>query len=267
VKTAGGERIQYYHRNVTALLQAGRFAFLLDAEPQRPGEDVVAAGMRLYARVVRRVPRAFDVVLADGLYAQTRFFQMVQASQKDVLVVLKENRPDLLEDARGLFSRTPSVTDRQGRTQRRLWDEDGFTTWEGREGRVRVVRSLETTIVRHGNGKEETRTADWYWVTTLSPNRANTEQVVRWGHRRWAIENLGFNELVSRWHADHVYRHHPNAITAFWLLTFVAHNLCHAFVNRRIQPALRRGRTSLHWAREMAADLYRDVCPEGWLPP
>jgi hypothetical protein len=267
VKTAAGERIQYYHRNVTAVLHAGRCAFLLDAEPQRAGEDEVGAAMRLYARVVGRVPRAFEVVLADGLYAQTRFVRLVQASQKDVIIVLKENRSDLLEDARGLFSRTSSVIEQQGRRERHLWDEDGFTTWAEKEGPVRVVRSLETTVVRHTNGNEETRTADWFWVTTLSPDRANTEQVVRWGHRRWAIENLGFNELTTRWHADHVYRHHPNAITAFRLLTIVAHNLYQAFVSRRIQPALRRGRTTLHWAREMAAELYQDVCPDGWLPP
>ena len=24
---------------------------------------------------------------------------------------------------------------------------------------------------------------------------------------RWAIENEGFNELVTRWHGDHVYKH------------------------------------------------------------
>ncbi len=267
VKTAAGERIQYYHRNVTAMLQAGRFAFLLDAEPQRPGEDEVAAGIRLYDRVVHRLPRAFELVLADGLYAQTRFVEPVLASQKHLIVVLKENRPELLQDARGLFARTRSLDDEQGRRQRRLWDEEGFTTWEGLDRPVRVVRSLEKTILRHADGSEETRTADWFWVTTLSPARANTERVVRLGHRRWAIENLGFNELVSHWHADHVYRHHPNAITAFWLVTFLACNLSHAFVSRRIQPALRRRHTAIHWAREMAADLYLDASPEAWLPP
>jgi len=268
VKTAAGERIQYYHRNVTALLQAGRFVFLLDAEPQQLGEDEVAVGVRLFERVVRHLPRAFEVVLADGLYAQTRFVKSVRACHKHLLAVLKENRPDLLRDARGLFACIPPVADQQGRTERHLWDEEGFTSWDGFEDPVRVVRSLETTVVRHADESEETRVADWFWVTTLSPEQASTEQAVRLGHRRWTIENQGFNELVSHWHADHVYRHDPTAIMGFWLMALLTYNLFHAFVSRRIQPALRRGHTVLHWAREMAADLYRDIPVEAWpLPP
>ena len=32
--------------------------------------------------------------------------------------------------------------------------------------------------------------------------------------------NYGFDELVNGWHADHVYKHHRNAIEAFALLAF-----------------------------------------------
>ena len=43
---------------------------LIDAQPQRAGEDEVAAGTGLLDRVVQNYPRAFEVVLADALYAQ-----------------------------------------------------------------------------------------------------------------------------------------------------------------------------------------------------
>jgi hypothetical protein len=74
-----GDRLQYYHRQVVLMLVAGERAgkpalrLLLDLEPQRLGEDEVAAALRLLERVLARYPRAFDVVLADGLYAQALF--------------------------------------------------------------------------------------------------------------------------------------------------------------------------------------------------
>jgi hypothetical protein len=46
---------------------------LLDQEPQRPGEGEVQTALRLLARVIPAYPRAFTLVLADALYAQTPF--------------------------------------------------------------------------------------------------------------------------------------------------------------------------------------------------
>jgi hypothetical protein len=47
VHTAKGERIEYYHRHVTAMLVAENFQLLLDVEPQLPGENEVAVpGMK-----------------------------------------------------------------------------------------------------------------------------------------------------------------------------------------------------------------------------
>jgi len=46
---------------------------LLDHEPQRPGEEEVETALRLLARVIPAYPRAFDVVLADALYAEAPF--------------------------------------------------------------------------------------------------------------------------------------------------------------------------------------------------
>src|SRR3989338_859441 len=73
--TTAGDKTEYYHRNVTALLRAGNLALPLDMEPQRPGEDEVAAATRLFQRLVVKLPRAFEVVAADALYARAGFFK------------------------------------------------------------------------------------------------------------------------------------------------------------------------------------------------
>jgi hypothetical protein len=75
VVIGGKEHIQFFHRSVMAQLQVGDVTFLLDMEPQLPREDEVAAAQRLFLRVVSRLPRAFDVVLVDGLYVRAEFFR------------------------------------------------------------------------------------------------------------------------------------------------------------------------------------------------
>lgn len=68
IHTKNGDRIQYYHRYVIAMLSSEKFPFLLDIEEQRRGEDEVTCAMRLMDRILERYPRAFNVVAADGLY-------------------------------------------------------------------------------------------------------------------------------------------------------------------------------------------------------
>ena len=95
-----GDKIQYYHRNVTLqLLTGSELRILLDLEPQRPGEDEVATARRLLDRVLARYPRAFQLLLADGLYAQAPFFNLLLAHGKHALVVLKDERRDLFQGA------------------------------------------------------------------------------------------------------------------------------------------------------------------------
>jgi hypothetical protein len=100
---------------------------------------------------------------------------------------------------------------------------------------------------------------EWVWVTTLATIQASTALVVRLGHQRWDIENYGFNEMVTEWNCDHVYRHQPNALLAFLLTAFLAYNLFHAFLLLNLKPQRRHGKPEIFWARLMAADLYSSV--------
>ena len=90
----------------------------------------------------------------------------------------------------------------------------------------------------------------------LVGGQARTEQIVCLAHLRWDIENHGFNELVNGWNADHVYRHHPQAIECFLLLAFLAYNIFHAFFALNLKPELRCGRTMTFWVRLIAAEIH-----------
>jgi hypothetical protein len=261
-----GDRIQYYHRQVTLMLlpatRAGRPAvrLLLDHEPQQPGQDEVETALHLLERVLRAYPRAFDLVLGDALYAKAPFFNFLLTHGKHALVVLKDERRDLYQDVAGLLGQGKAQPGRYRNRDCQWWDFPDLRTWPQVKAPVRVIRSWETYSVRRQlDPEQELQTSDWIWVTTLPSSQAPAERVVRFAHQRWDIENYGFNELVREWHSDHVFRHDPNAIECFLLEAFLAFNPFHAFFALNLKPAARTGKSQVFWARLIAADLLHGV--------
>lgn len=257
IQTNDGEKIQYYHKNVCGMLKFKDFSVLLDVEEQKRGEDEVAAATRLLARIMNNYPRAFKIIIADGLYARASFFELVLSYKKDVIAVLKDDRRDLLQDAMGMFNgQTPCHVYENKKTIIKCWDMGNFDSWDTFNGKVRVVRTVEEKTVRRQIGqKDETKISEWFWVSTITKEKIGTKDFVEMAHSRWAIENNGFNELVTYWQADHVYRHNGNAINAFWLMTMLAYNLFHAFIRLNLKPQLRDRYTKLHLLRMIASEL------------
>lgn len=260
VHSEHAEKVQFYHRQVTLMLRCEKMHLLLDVEAQLPGENEVATALRLLARVLPAYPRAFQLLLADALYAQAPFLNFLIGHGKQVLLVLKEERRELYKDVLGLL---PLVAPQKGQYRSRdclWWDVSDLTSWSNVSVPVRVVRSEETYQVRRQSDKQMSQEkSEWMWVTTLPTARASTALVVHLGHARWDIENYGFNELVNGWHADHIYKHDPQAIEAFTLLAFLAYNLFHAFLARNIKPQLRRAQPECFWAQLIAAQIYSEA--------
>ncbi|MGB7296517.1 MAG: hypothetical protein WBC70_13090 [Candidatus Aminicenantales bacterium] len=228
----------------------------MDIEEQRPGEDEVGAAFRLLERVLRRYPRAFQVVLGDALHLRANVFELLLAHRKHGLAVLKDKTRGLFEDVQGLFALEQPVLEVSGRTERRIWDISGLESWESLATKVRVVRSLETkTTTRQRTGQNEKQTSDWIWATTLPKERASASLLIRQGHDRWLIENRALNELVTYWYADHIYRHHPTAIIGFWLTLMFVLNLFRAFIGLNIKPVRRRRHTELYFAKALFSAL------------
>ena len=268
-----GDRIQYYHRQVTLLLVPGAppgrppLRMLLDHEPQLSGEDEVATAVRLLKRVIECYPRAFDLVLADALYAQAPFFNFCLQHRKHVLVVLKDERRNLYQDAAGMFLSVPPTKGTFRSRECLWWDFPDLVSWPEVKVPVRVIRSLETYSVRRQlTKKDELQSSDWVWVTTLSQAQASVQRAVGFGHQRWDIENHGFNELVQGWHADHVLKHDAAAIECFLLMVFLAFILFHAFLYLNVKPQFREGKSKDFWARVMAAEIYKDFASSGTAP-
>lgn len=259
LETRNGPKVQYYHRHVTLQVVGRDLTVLLDAEAIRPGEGELSTAIRLLERVLEQYPRAFDVVMGDALYANSTFFNFVLSRGKHAMAVLKDETRDLWEDARSLFAETAPVEIPRGRWTAKCRDLEGFTSWPQVDRPVRVVESQERkTVRRQLDRRDEEVRSHWVWVTTLPGAGVSTRTVLQLGHRRWAIENEGFNELSTRQHADHVYRHHPRAMLVFLLLAMICCNVLMAFYRRDLKPALRRRVSMLHVSREIAGELYHD---------
>ncbi len=255
-KSSGDEK-QSYHRLVMASLLCEGINLPLDMEPQRPGEDETACAMRLLERVLKNYPRAFGLILADGLYARAPFFKLALKHSKEVIAVLKDDRRDVLKDAKGLFKGVKPNFFQNGKTEIECWDMQDFTSWPQLGHPVRVVSTVERKSVRRQKTKKiHWEISKWAWVTTIPKEKLDTEIFVRFAHGRWKIENEGFNELVNYWHADHVYCHHPVAIEGFWLITMLAYILFHAFIGRNLKPQIRDKHTKKHLAMMVTAELY-----------
>jgi len=260
IKTQNEGRVQFYHRQVIAMLSEEKFPLLLDVESQREGEDEVNCALRLMERVLKNYPRSFDVVVADALYLRANFFNLLLDHHKDVIAVLKDDRRELLQDAEGLFAYEEPLVKQEGTTKREMWDIEQFESWESLGRKVRVVRSLETkTVRRQMTGQKEEKTSEWIWATTLSKKKASTQTIIYLGHDRWLIENRAINELVTFWHADHVYRHHPQAIVSFLLTLFLVLNLFRAFLHLNIKPERRAKHTTLYFARLIFAGISENI--------
>lgn len=262
VPTAAGPVTEYSHRVVVCQLVGATPPLLLDLELQGPGEGEITTARRLLARVLTASPRAFDVLTLDALSLEAPLVNQALAAGKDVVVVLKQEARHLYQDAQGLLALTEPKRVECPPRSLLIWDIPELTTFTGVERPVRVIRSVETIHRRRrvaGQWQQEVQEQEWYWVTTLPPERAAAASLVRWGHARWDIENRGFNELVQHWHLDHCFKHHPTAIEAFLLTLAVAFALSSVFFSRNLKPAARAGRTRVFLASLLASELLGDA--------
>jgi hypothetical protein len=257
---------EYYHRGVVCHLIGQDLAIPLDVELLRPGEGEVSAAKRLLERVCVTYSRYFDAVVGDGLYLEAPFINFCLDHHKHVIVVVKDDRRLLLQDAQGLFSQRAPGQWTEGRQTVQYWDEEGFTSCEGVAKPLRVLHTFETVqrrerIARQWKKTEETHS--WYWATSFSQRQLPTRELWRAGHWRWDIENGCFNTTSTHWGLDHVFKHHPVAIVNFVLTLFVAFILLQCFWQRNLKPPFRNCFTLIG----LVAELYLGLAGRGCYAP
>jgi hypothetical protein len=260
--------VEYCHRGVVFYLVGLRGAIPLDVEMLRPGEGELSAAHRLLPRVVKTYGRLFSVVLGDALYFNAPFFNLCIGLGKEVITVLKDEDRVLFQDAQGVFSLTAPQVWEEPNQKIRAWDADGFTSAEGIQVPLRVLRTEEVITRRHRCGRgwvQEKETHHWEWVTTLPIGRLSIRLLWQIGHGRWEIENNLFHTLATYWSLDHCFKHEPTAILNFILTLFIAFVLVQSFYLGNLKPQRRAYLALIGVAAELSFGLATMDVPAPWL--
>jgi len=257
--TVGAETVlEYYHRVVVAQWVGVTPPAILDLELINPDEGEVVAARRLLERVLRQHARLIDVISGDALYLEAPFFKLVLNAGTHLVVVMKQERRDLYQDAERLRSLVEPRILVDGPRTTRVWDIPELSTFSTLGRPVRVVWAEEETRRRKivgGKPKEVLEKKTWIWVTDLPAATVPAAKIQLWGHDRWDLENRGFNELSSLWHMDHYFIHHPTAIQILLLTLAIAFVTTYLFYERNLKAPARRHLTRLALAARLADDL------------
>src|SRR5512138_2637132 len=253
--------LEYYHRYVFAQINGPKLNVLLDLEPIRPGEGEAEAALRLLARIRRMYgPRFIDAVTIDSWYVQGPFLKALDKWGWAWVVVLKQERMEVFQEARALSARAVAPTQEcydQVRDRKvRLWEvwDLNFSKTYGYGHKVGVVHSQEEwtqTKVIGGKKTCQSQTSHWWWMVSQTLRGYPILVIYEGGHRRWGIENKAFNELTQFYHLEHCYHHEPVAMLAQMVILMLGFVLFSAYAMLHSQQ-VRLGQVSL---KELAHDL------------
>lgn len=237
IKNAQGqiqEVTEYYHRFVCAHLHGPDLSVVLDLEPIRPGEEEAAAALRLLGRMRRLYgPRFFDALTVDAWYATGPFIKAVQRLGWGVIVVLKQERYEIYQEASALMDQAPPIPWKWEDRQIELREVKQLPFTDPAIGLMRVVQAHEQWSERQQQGGKKitlTQQSFWRWLASPELDGIPAQGIWRIGHARWGIENHVFNELTQHYHLEHCPHHHPVAIVAWLLILVLAFNLFEWFV-------------------------------------
>jgi hypothetical protein len=249
---------EYYHRYVFAQINGPKFNTLLDLEAIKPGEGEAQAALRLLGRI-RRVygVRFIDAITVDSWYVQGPFLKAVEKLGWEWVVVLKQERMEVFQEARALSANqkpTLDFQDQERDRQVKLWEIKDLNFSESYHGKVWVVHSeehwMENQVVG-GKKISQPQTSHWWWMASARLQSYPSQIIYEAGHRRWGIENKAFNELTQFYHLEHCYHHEPAAMLAQMLIVILGFVLFNAYAALHSQR-VRLGQVSL---KELAHDL------------
>ena len=182
-------------------------------------------GRRLIERLKKRHGHFADVIVADALYLNAPFINTLKENGLEWVIRLKDERRMIFQNAERLFKQDEGkkASFWKGKKKIEVWDLSGFKM-EGCPYKLRVVRYHEQW---EENGKERER---FMWlVTTLEA--ADYRVLWEMMHRRWDIEENGFHQLKTYYHAKHCYCR--DAVETIFNLISIGFNVRELYLYRR----------------------------------
>lgn len=222
---------EYFYRSVVCMIIGKSPHVILGQEMLKPrdgsgkDEGELTGGKRLIERLKKRHGHFADVIVADALYLNAPFINILKENGLEGVIRLKDERRMIFQDAERLFKQDEGkkASFWKGKKKIEVWDLSGFKM-EGCPYKLRVVRYHEQW---KENGKETER---FMWlVTTLEA--ADYRVLWEMMHRRWDIEENGFHQLKTYYHAKHCYCR--DAVETIFNLIIIGFNVRELYLYRR----------------------------------
>lgn len=275
----------YFHRFVVCMTVGSDPHIIFGAELLRPREDKsdkkegeLTGGKRLLKILHQEYNHFADIVVADALYMNKPWIEMVLSCGMDAVIRVKEERLTIVQDALGLFSKRKAdiswtIDPFQSKIKRSknkekkwtisVWDEENFE-WNGL--RLRFLRFTEEVEETNYVGKDGTRRIIHreMWISTTAGKHITPQVIWEIAHKRWDIENNGFHELKGSWHIDHCFEHNAVAVEAIFYICIMAFNLFQLFIFRRVHNFRKKNITQESVVEDM---LFEAVIGAKPMPP
>jgi hypothetical protein len=229
--------VEHFHKAVVCMTVGRDPHIALGIETLNPKSDGSGkdegemTGVKRLLRNLRKRHHHFaDVVVADALYMNAPFINLVKEMGMHSVIRAKDTRLNIVKDALGLFAhRTADHEFSDTKARVLVWDDNNFHM-EGTNESIRFLKFEEHW--ERAKGKQVQREA--WCITTLGKEiSAHTIWLIM--HKRWDIENNGFRMLKTYFHADHCYVHGKGANEKVLLFILIAFNLMELFLFRRLK--------------------------------
>ena len=214
---------EYFYRSVVCMIIGKSPHVILGQEMLKPrdgsgkDEGELTGGKRLIEQLKKRHGHFADVIVADALYLNAPFINTLKENGLEGVIRLKDERRMIFQDE------GKKASFWKGKKKIEVWDLSGFKM-EGCPYKLRVVRYHEQW---EENGKETER---FMWlVTTLEA--ADYRVLWEMMHRRWDIEENGFHQLKTYYHAKHCYCR--DAVETIFNLIIIGFNVRELYLYRR----------------------------------
>lgn len=224
---------EYFHRSVVCMTVGMSPHVILGQEMLKPrdgaekDEGELTGGKHLIERLRKRHGHFADVIVADALYLNAPFINVIKENGMETVIRLKDEKRLIFQDAEGLFNKGEGKKEafQCGKKTIEVWDISKFEMKDC-PYKLRVVRYHESWKEA---GKEAER---WMWlVSTLE--YAKPRILWEMMNRRWDIEENGFHQLKTYYHAKHCYCH--AAVEVIFDLMIIGFNMRELYLYRRVQ--------------------------------
>ncbi|SPF40071.1 Spermidine/putrescine-binding periplasmic protein (modular protein) [Candidatus Desulfosporosinus infrequens] len=233
LKNTKGEKTHCFHSGAVMSTVGIGPKLVIGFEMYKPGQDSASkdegelnVAKRLISSVVKGHNKFIDVVVYDALACNSIWINHCKNLVIDVVVRAKNNNNNSLRLAKRKTNKSEAVE---------VWeDEKGFEKVEVYESTF-TMDNVEQPLrfvkfaIKH---KDKKRTQIMIVTTCLDMALKTLYKIIR---ARWDIENSIFNNLKTECGLEHCFVHGGKAVEAVLYLIFIASNILHLFLFRRLR--------------------------------